>query len=304
MQAWHYRFRRQPTATELPLRDLLRREWLIPKSVYHQLRVKQHVTVNGIYQSVNTLIHPGDLIELTFEANDFSTPLPNYHAGQAEQTAVLYETSDILAVDKPIGQKTHPNQPWENNSLFNDVASYLEPQHCLPYIVHRLDMETSGVLIVAKNPVVLPILNRLIKTKRIKRHYVAWIHGQLNLQQGTIDAPIGRDPFDKRKRKVAGTNAVSAITHYKVLKQTPARTLVGIELETGRTHQIRVHFASIGHPLVGDPLYDPQGNQYLRLFLHADRLHLLTPFSYEPILIKAPLPAVFNQKNLLKKLPK
>ncbi|MFD0896138.1 RluA family pseudouridine synthase [Loigolactobacillus binensis] len=291
MQKWQYHCTVTAAQTGERLKQYVRGDLLVPKTIYHELRIQRAITINGQYQSVHTLVHSGDDVGLTFSSTDFSTPVPDYHGGDARQVAVLYENADLLVVNKPIGTKTHPNRPDEQDSLMNHVTAYL---HSPAYVVHRLDRDTSGAIVVAKNPVVLPILNRLISSKRITRQYRAWVHGHLPAS-GTISLPIGRDPLDKRKRQVDGPNALAAITHYSVLQETPTKSLLAIQLETGRTHQIRVHFSYLGHPLVGDVLYDPEATKYPRLFLHSAKMRLLLPFSFKPVTVTAPLPASFLQ---------
>ncbi|MFD1317824.1 RluA family pseudouridine synthase [Loigolactobacillus zhaoyuanensis] len=291
MQKWQYHCTVTAAQAGHRLKQYLRGDLLVPKTIYHELRIHRAVTINGAYQSVHTCVQTGDDVLLTFYDRDFSTPQPQYQGGDASQVHVLYENDDLLMVDKPIGIKTHPNRPDEQDSLMNHVAAYLQAP---AYVVHRLDRDTSGVIVVAKNPVVLPILNRLIGSKQITRQYRAWVHGHLPAS-GTISLPIGRDPLDKRKRQVDGPNALAAITHYRVLQQTATKSLLAIQLETGRTHQIRVHFSYLGHPLVGDVLYDPQAAAYPRLFLHSAKMRLLLPFSLTPVEVTAPLPASFLQ---------
>ncbi|MFC6170688.1 RluA family pseudouridine synthase [Loigolactobacillus jiayinensis] len=289
MQTWQYHCTVNAAQAGHLLKQYLRVDLLVPKTIYHQLRIQRAVTINGQYQSVHTAVATGDDVALTFCSSDFSTPLPHYVGGDARQVHVLYENDDLLIVNKPIGVKTHPNRPDEHDSLMNHVTAYLGTP---AYVVHRLDRDTSGAIVVAKNPVVLPILNRLISSKRITRQYRAWVHGHLPAS-GTISLPIGRDPLDKRKRQVDGPNALAATTHYRVLQETADKSLLAIQLETGRTHQIRVHFSYLGHPLVGDVLYDPQAAAYPRLFLHSAKMRLLLPFSFTPVEVTAPVPASF-----------
>nr|SFZ88297.1 Similar to ribosomal large subunit pseudouridine synthase D, Bacillus subtilis YhcT type [Loigolactobacillus rennini] len=289
MQSWHYQTIINASQNGHTLRQYMRNDILIPKTIYHALRVQRAMTLNGHYQSVNNVVHTGDKINLTFTAADFNKRQPHYVPDNTRQIPILYENKDLLVANKPAGIKTHPNQPYETGTLMNYLTAYLAQA---PYIVHRLDMATSGAILVAKNPVVVPILNRLLSQKKITRQYFAWVHGHLP-SQGTINLAIGRDIADKRKRQVAGIQAVNAVTHYQSIKQTPTATLLAVWLETGRTHQIRVHFSYYDHPLIGDPLYDPKALQFSRLLLHSAKMHLLLPFSLQPINIKAPTPTDF-----------
>jgi 23S rRNA pseudouridine1911/1915/1917 synthase len=173
------------------------------------------------------------------------------------------------------------------------VAAYLQPKGQQPYILNRLDQETSGALLIAKNPAVVPPLVRAIKEKQVQRTYLTWVHGRFNSDHGTIALPIGRDLEDQRKRRVDGDHAQSAITRYQVIQRTESATLVAIRLQTGRTHQIRVHLSALGHPIVGDPLYAHDARQQ-RLLLHSWQLKLPLPFSFEEVRLVAPVPDGFR----------
>ena len=131
---------------------------------------------NGRYQSMNTLAQPGDHVRLIFHPDDFRTPAPQFLPGNPRRLKILYENPDLIVLDKPAGQKTHANQPWEDDCLLNDLMAYYAGTPTLPYIVHRLDKATSGAIVVAKNPVMLPLPSRTIKMKQTARHYLAWIH--------------------------------------------------------------------------------------------------------------------------------
>lgn len=298
MQTWTYDLI-VPAGPAQNLTTLLRRTWLIPKSVYHYLRVDQRILLNGRYQSVNTLTHAGNHVRLIFQASDFRTPQPQFLPGKASRLQILYENQDLIVLNKPAGQKTHANQPWEDDCLLNDLMAYYENTPVLPYIVHRLDKATSGAIVVAKNPVMLPLLSRTIKMKQTARHYLAWIHGQLPARQGWLTTPIGRDPTDKRKRLANGVNALPAETFYQVQRQTTQTSLVALTLTTGRTHQIRVHLAAAGHPILGDPLYDPAYQTESRLFLHAHTLKISVPFYHNTLGVICPPAQQFWQPNTI-----
>ena len=195
---------------------------------------------------------------------------------------VVYEDNDILVINKPAGQKTHPNLNEEDTAL-NDCATYLGYS---PFIVHRLDMLTSGLLLVAKNPAVVPILNRQLTDKTLHREYLAWISNSPQIKNtGIIDLPIGHDPHDQRKRMVR-QDGQKAVTHYEVIKRDKDRILVKLTLETGRTHQIRVHLAALGAPIIGDPLYNSDYQDGEQLQLTAFQLTFRKPFSFENKTVK------------------
>lgn len=177
--------------------------------------------------------------------------------------------------------KTHGNEPTEI-ALLNHVSAYVG-QTC--YVVHRLDMETSGAILFAKNPFILPILNRLLEDKVIYRDYLALCQGQLRKIDWTITDKIGRDRHDRRKRVVDNRKGQGALTQVRLLKTLGKNSLVSCRLQTGRTHQIRVHLSHHGHALIGDPLYSRVAAP--RLMLHAQKLSLTHPLTLEEISVEA-----------------
>lgn len=285
-----------PTQGNQSLRDLLQRTWLLPRRFVHYLRVNRAVTVNGIYQSMNTLVKDGMQVHLAFTGEEFRTPESHYVVNRGIPCSVLYENQDLMVVNKPRGLKSHPNWQAESQTMMNAAAGYLadHPQ-AAPYMVHRLDQQTSGAMIIAKNPIVVPILDRNISLGRIKRRYVAVVQGQVTPSAGTWTQPIGRDPQDRRKRMVAGKAAQPAVTHYRVLRQTATATLLALTLETGRTHQLRVHCAANGHPIIGDPLYFPGNTSQQGLMLHGIQQRIVIPFTNEWRVITAPYPEEWPQ---------
>ncbi|WP_206912974.1 23S rRNA/1915/1917 synthase [Enterococcus sp. DIV0840] len=265
---------------EQTVRELIEQEWLVPRKVRHFLRTRKNVSINGENALFHFSVKSGDVITLQFEPEDY--PTPTILLGDESNVNVLFEDEHFIILNKPIGMKTHPNQPDETDTLLNHLAAYLAPKNQIPYVVHRLDKETSGAILFAKNPFVLPILGRLLESKQIYRRYQAVVSGHLK-ESLTIHKKIGRDRHDRRKRVIDERRGDAAITHVDVasyLKKANHATVYCV-LETGRTHQIRVHLASIGHPIVGDPLYHPK--PVGRLMLHAYELHLTHPFTGEVI---------------------
>lgn len=290
---WSYTIPLPLNQPSQPLRQLLS-AWLIPKHLIHDLRISQRVLVNGSYRSMNQPVSGGEVVQLTFLPTDFAEPFPDVAPDSAATVAVLYETADLLVVNKTRGSKTHPNQPGERGTTLNHVAAYLGDRQPGPYILSRLDQETTGALMMTKTPAVVPIMVRNIAEKRVQRTYLAWVRGRLQ-GSGTFTAPIGRDPLDRRKRWVNGPQAQAAVTHYTACDHRENATLVKLWLETGRTHQLRVHLAAAGHPLIGDPLYGPSSQDRLRL--HCWRLTFPQPFTIDGPLttVTAPVPSDFAQ---------
>ncbi|WP_223894832.1 RluA family pseudouridine synthase [Lactobacillus helsingborgensis] len=253
---------------------------LIPRKWRHFLRTERKVLINGKYHSFNQLIYPKDKIELWLD--HVETKQYTYPAS-GNLPDVIFENQNILIINKPAGQKTHPNLA-ETDTALNDCATYLGYS---PFIVHRLDMLTSGLLLVAKNPAVVPILNRELISKTFHREYLAVIDFLKPLpQKGTISLPIGQDPLDQRKRIVTASG-LKSVTHYQVLKILSRQTaLVQLALETGRTHQIRVHLAALGCPIVGDPLYNANFKNEEFLHLTAYQISLISPFTFKRINVK------------------
>lgn len=279
MSAKHYTIEESITGLQMSmaLRELLEKVWLLPKKYVHFLRIRENVTVNGSYQTMNSIVNNHDVVRMHFLGDEFRTPTSNYQIDDRLELPVIFENRDLMVVNKPAGIKSHPNQADERGTLMNFAAAYLAQTDEAPFMVHRIDQQTSGAVIIAKNPVVVPILDRLISSHLIKRSYLAIVDGQVEPKTGLINGAIGTDPMGVRKRKINGENAQTAVTHYHVLAANKLHSLVRLDLETGRTHQIRVHLASIGHPIVGDPLYNnqPQSGEML---LHGFELQLVVPF--------------------------
>lgn len=217
---------------------------------------------------------------------------------------IVYEDDDVLVVNKPQGMVVHPSAGHESHTLVNALL-----YHCplstingtfRPGIVHRIDKDTSGLLMVAKNDQAHQSLAAQLKNKTNIREYLALVHGNIKEDQGVIDAPIGRSPKDRKKQAVVATGK-PAITHFRVLKRFGQYTYIACRLETGRTHQIRVHMKYIGHPLAGDPLYGPKKTLPGKgQYLHAAKLGFKHPVTGKELLFEAPLPAYFAEA--LKKL--
>lgn len=223
---------------------------------------------------------------------------------------ILYEDHDILIVNKPKGMVVHPAAGHYSGTLVNALMYYCKDDLSgingvmRPGIVHRIDMDTTGSLLVCKNDIAHQKMADQLKEHHIKRIYHAIVHGVIKEDEGTVDGPIGRHPIDRKKMSINYKNGKTAVTHYRVLQRFSNYTYVECQLETGRTHQIRVHMASIHHPLLGDSVYGPakcpfklQGQT-----LHAKVLGIQHPVTGEYLEIDAPLPQYFS--DLLIKLDK
>lgn len=219
---------------------------------------------------------------------------------------IVYEDDDVIVVNKPQGMVVHPAPGHPDHTLVNALL-YHSPLSTIngefrPGIVHRIDKDTSGLLMVAKNDLAHRSLAAQLKAKTNQREYVALVHGVIKQDAGTIDAPIGRSKKDRKKQAVV-SDGRHAVTHFKVLHRFRHYTLVSCRLETGRTHQIRVHMKSIGHPLAGDPLYGPRKTLPGRgQYLHARLLGFKHPRTGKDLVFTAPLPEYFQQ--MLDKLKK
>ena len=220
-------------------------------------------------------------------------PEPSELEPEAIPLRIVFEDEDLLVVDKPAGMAVHPSPGHSRHTLVHAVLAHCPDLSGIggvlrPGIVHRLDKDTSGLIIVAKHDAAHLSLARQLKERKVEKTYVALVEGRVRPQQGVIDAPIGRHPRH-RKRMAVVENGRDARTRYRVLREVDGRSLVEVQPTTGRTHQIRVHLASIGHPVVGDTLYGKRSDVFPRQFLHAQRLAFRHPRSGERMELEAPL---------------
>ncbi len=276
------------------------------RSFLQKLIKDNEVSVNGKPVKANYRLSFEDKVNL-------SIPAPKELKIEAEDLPldILYEDKDIIIVNKPKQMVVHPAPGHYTGTLVNALM-----YHCghelsgingilRPGIVHRIDMDTTGSLIVCKNDKAHQCISEQLKEHSINRVYVAIVHGNLKEDEGTIDAPIGRHPIERKKMSIQAKNSKEAVTHYKVLERFGNYTYIQCKLETGRTHQIRVHMASIGHPLLGDEIYGPKKCPISGLqgqTLHARTLGIIHPSTGEYLEVNAPLPEYFE--NLLNKLRK
>lgn len=276
----------------------------VSRSYIQKLVKDGAVLVNGKPVKSSYKVENGDRIRL--EIPDAVEP-----EIEAEPMAldILYEDSDIILINKPKGMVVHPAAGHYSGTLVNGLMAHCKNELSgingvmRPGIVHRIDMDTTGVLIVCKNDKAHNAIAEQLKIHSITRKYYAIVHGVLKADTGTVNAPIGRHPVDRKKMSINEKNGKEAVTHYRVLQRFRRFTFVECQLETGRTHQIRVHMASIGHPLLGDQVYGPAKVPFSGLqgqTLHAGVLGIIHPSTGEYMEFTAPLPAYFEA--ILKKL--
>ena len=211
---------------------------------------------------------------------------------------IVYEDDDLLIINKPSGMVVHPAPGHYTNTLVNALLyrfNLTSGEKIRPGIVHRLDKDTSGLMLVAKNEEAHEKLSKMIASKEVERHYLAIVEGVINHETGTIDAPIGRDPNDRQKMKVTDINSKEAVTHFKVLERFKNTTLIECILETGRTHQIRVHLAYIKHPVVNDPTYGKAKTEFGQM-LHSKSIRLKHPRTEKELFFEIEPPKEFLDK--------
>ena len=277
----------------------------LSRSYIQKLLKSGQVLVNGQGVKASYIVEEDDRIELEVpEAVE-----PEIDA-EPMDLDILYEDQDLILINKPKGMVVHPAAGHYSHTLVNGLMYHCKDQLSgingvmRPGIVHRIDMDTTGVIIACKNDMAHNSIAAQLKEHSITRRYQAIVHGVLKDDTGTIDAPIGRHPTDRKKMSINYNHGKNAVTHYKVLKRFRQYTHVECRLETGRTHQIRVHMASIGHPLLGDVVYGPGKCPIAGLegqTLHAGILGFIHPRTGEYIEFTAPLPEYFEK--LLNTLP-
>jgi len=253
---------------------------------------------NGKPGKKNDKLNTGDKLEVTMPEPKAVDIVPKQMA-----LDIVYEDDDLLVINKPKGLVVHPAAGHQDDTLVNGLLYALGDDlsgingELRPGIVHRIDKDTSGLLAVAKNDLAHAVLASQLKDHSMARTYEAIVCGNLKEDAGTVDAPIGRHPTDRKKMSVNARNGRSAVTHWEVVSRYRGYTHVRCKLETGRTHQIRVHMAHIGHPILGDTVYGrkkPELGQESQV-LHAGVLCFAHPRDGRPILVAAPLPAYFQQ---------
>ncbi len=267
----------------------------LSRSRVQRLMAEGRVTADGVPVKANSIVGPGAVLVI-----DVPPPEPAGIEPEAIPLDVVYEDADVLVVDKPTGLVVHPSPGHWSGTLVNALLARDTVYGGIagverPGIVHRLDRDTSGLLMVAKTDAAQTSLMAQLKARRVKKTYLALVQGSVQAGAGRIEAPIGRDPRNRQRMAVVPDGRPS-VTGYRVRERFAAWTLLEVDLVTGRTHQIRVHFAALGHPVAGDAVYGtgtarrgPDGLE--RLFLHAWRLVFAKPATGDLVRVEAALPA-------------
>ncbi|CAG9609549.1 RluA family pseudouridine synthase [Pseudoneobacillus rhizosphaerae] len=301
MGAWHEFLVPEEWAGKT-VEELFKQTWEAPKKLTHQFRMEKWVMVNHVPVNWTIPLVKGDRLMINFYENLENDVMPSYM-----NIEILFEDDHLLIVNKPAGIDTHPNDPGQVNTLLNGVAFYLQSKGLPTWVrhIHRLDRDTTGAILFAKHPLVGSVLDRMLEQRQIKRTYLALVHGLMKHKKGTINEPIGRDRHHATRRRVSPSGQ-DAITHFELINlyQKDNTSLVKCWLDTGRTHQIRVHLSHIGYPLIGDLLYGGK-LEASRQALHAAKLEFVHPLTKEliccfaPFLDDAPIFPSLDLKSIL-----
>lgn len=277
LTSFHYKIAEDDVTVE----SLLREVWQAGKKTVHLMRMAKSVTtMDGEPIDWRTPLPKGT--ELTFSVPEARS---SYFPEEGE-LEIRYEDEHLLAVYKEAGIATHPEAPGQGGTLMNKVMMHIEKNGgTYAEHIHRLDKGTAGVLLIAKHPVAKAMLDRMLERHEIRRTYKAEVEGILKRPKGTINLPLGKDRHHAAKRRVS-LSGQSAITHFTVIERKTDSTIVEAELETGRTHQIRIHFAHLGHPIVGDTLYGGDETADGEYHLTAINLTFSHPFTHETIIVE------------------
>lgn len=289
MRIFEYMISRE--TAPLQIRSFLKQQGFSARSMIVLKRQEHSVTVNDTPVFLTYCLRPGDHLRIALSEESSSEHIEPVNL----PLDIVYEDPDLLVVNKPAGMPIHPSLNNYDNSLGNAVAWYFAEKN-EPFVfrcINRLDRDTSGLTIIAKNIVSAGILSNNIahKTSGILREYLAIVKGTVTPASGTIDAPLGRKDGSIIERTIDFEHGEHAVTHYRVVHEKNGHSLLSLTLETGRTHQIRVHLKYAGFPLIGDYLYNPDMERMDRQALHAFRLKFFHPLTGDPMEFTTPLPA-------------
>ncbi|WP_216828266.1 RluA family pseudouridine synthase [Alkalihalobacterium elongatum] len=270
------------------LREYLKEEKKLSKRALADIKFAGgSIFVNGEFVTVRKILQANDEVKIIFPPETRSDSI----LSEKMNLNILFEDNHFLVINKPAGMPTIPSRDHFSGTLANGVIHYYDQCGITStfHAVNRLDKDTSGIVVIAKHRFAHDLMAKEQQSGGIHREYIAIIHGLLSSTEGTINAPIGRKCDSIIEREVREDGQL-AITHYSVLSQTDEETVVRVKLETGRTHQIRVHFAHLGHPLIGDDLYGGERIKIKRQALHSFYCSFLHPFTQEHIIVEAPVP--------------
>ena len=281
-----YKIKKEDAGLRVEL--FLRRRGFSRQNLVEIKRMPQSIMVNGVHYYMRQQLAEGDTLEVRISETDSSEKIPAvYHP-----LDIVYEDEDIMVINKPADMPIHPSMNNYYNSLANALAYYFQEQG-KPFIFrcsNRLDRDTSGLTIISKHLVSASILAQQVADREVHREYLAISRGSVTPKEGTIDVPLGRKDSSIIERTVDWENGERAVTHYKVVEEANGHSLISLKLETGRTHQIRIHMKHIGYPLVGDYLYNPDMEWIERQALHSYKMAFRHPITGELMEFTAPLP--------------
>ena len=280
----------------LRVEQFLRRKRYSGQNLSEIKRMPKSILVNGVHYYMRQELSTGDHLQVRICETQNSEKIPPTKLA----LDIIYEDEDLLVLNKPAGMPIHPSLNNYTNSMANALAYYFQSQG-KPFIFrccNRLDRDTSGLTIVSKHLVSGSILSDMTKYREVHREYLAIARGSVTPSEGTIQAPLGRKDGTIIERTVDWEHGEDAVTHYKVVKEANGHSLVSLRLETGRTHQIRIHMKHLGYPLIGDYLYNPDMEYMTRQALHSYRLCFTHPITGQSMDFTAPLPE--DMQNVLR----
>ena len=266
----------------------LKRKGYSHQNIVSIKHMPESVLLNGVFSYMNQTLHTGDILTIQISEMQSSEKVPPVNL----PLPIVYEDEDIIVINKPAGMPIHPSLNNYTNSMANALAWYYREQG-KPFIFrcsNRLDRDTSGLTVVAKHLVSGNILSSMVARREFHREYLAIVRGSVTPESGTINAPLARKEGTIIERTVDWERGETAITHYKVIAEKNGHSLVSLRLETGRTHQIRIHMKYLGFPLIGDYLYNPDMEYMTRQALHSHRIAFIHPITGKPMEFTAPLP--------------
>ncbi len=267
----------------------------LSRSIISKMIESKDILVNNKKIKNNYKVKENDIIYINDNYKEEVDILP-----EKMDLDIVYEDDDIIIINKPSGMVVHPGNGNYTNTLVNGLMYYTNNLSDINGnnrlgIVHRIDKDTSGLIIVAKNNKTHEILSDYFKNKTITREYIALVKGEVDSNSGTIDAPIGRSTTDRKKMAVTSKNSKNAITHFKVIKRYKGYTLLKLKLSTGRTHQIRVHMKYIGYPVYNDPVYTNDTCSSFGQFLHSYSMDFIHPITKKHMHFECDLPDYFKE---------